>query len=153
VRICQAATAQQITLARGLFEEYAAWIGIHLSFQAFSSELAGLPGLYVRPRGRLLLAMAESDAAGCAALRPLKHDVCEMKRLFVRPDFRGKGIGRMLAEHPVPKPQLPIRALPLCAHPGPPQVALPSSWMRSSTTQPGPPVCKRSAAAPCCQTP
>jgi putative acetyltransferase len=98
MKICQAVTPEYIALSRTLFEEYAAWLGIDLSFQGFAAELAGLPGLYAAPRGRLLLALEMSDAAGCVALRPLKDAVCEMKRLFVRPPFRGQGLGKLLTE-------------------------------------------------------
>jgi GNAT superfamily N-acetyltransferase len=98
VRICQAITPEQIALTRSLFEEYAAWLGIDLSYQGFAAELAGLPGAYAAPRGRLLLAFAGNDVAGCVALRPLGDDVCEMKRLFVRSGFRGQGIGKVLGE-------------------------------------------------------
>jgi len=98
MNIRQAITQEEIAVARALFEEYAAWLGVDLSFQGFATELAGLPGLYAPPRGRLLLAWADDNAAGCVALRPLDDSVCEMKRLFVRPAFRGRGVGRMLAE-------------------------------------------------------
>jgi GNAT superfamily N-acetyltransferase len=98
VRICQAITPEQIALTRTLFEEYAAWLSLDLSFQGFAAELACLPGVYAPPRGRLLLALAGGAAAGCVALRPLDAGVCEMKRLFVRPGFRGQGIGKLLAE-------------------------------------------------------
>ncbi len=98
MKTCQAITPQQIALVRTLFEEYAAWLGIDLSFQGFAAELAGLPGLYAPPRGRLLLALAGSETAGYVALRPLEDTVCEMKRLFVRPAFRGQGLGKLLAE-------------------------------------------------------
>ena len=96
--ICQAVTPQQIAQSRTLFEEYATWLGIDLSFQGLAAELAGLPGVYVPPRGRLLLALADDDTAGCVALRPLDQSICEMKRLFVRSRFRGQGIGKLLAE-------------------------------------------------------
>ena len=97
MRICQATTPEQIVLARALFQEYAGWLDVDLSFQGFAVELAGLPGLYAPPRGRLLLVLAGSGASGCVALRPLGDDVCEMKRLFVRPGSRGQGLGKLLA--------------------------------------------------------
>ena len=96
--ICQAITPEQIALSRALFEEYAGWLGIDLCFQGFATELAGLPGAYAPPRGRLLLALESSEAAGCVALRPLEDGACEMKRLFVRSGFRGQGIGKLLAQ-------------------------------------------------------
>jgi putative acetyltransferase len=98
MRICQAVTPEQIALSRRLFEEYAGSLGVDLCFQGFATELAALPGVYAPPRGRLLLALASREAAGCAALRPLTDGVCEMKRLFVGPAFRGQHLGRLLAE-------------------------------------------------------
>ena len=98
MKLCQAITLEQIELARVLFEEYAGWRAADLSFQGFAAELASLPGDYAPPRGRLLLALRGGEAAGCVALRPLGGGVCEMKRLFVRPGFRGEGIGKLLAE-------------------------------------------------------
>jgi len=83
---------------RRLFREYADSLGVDLAFQDFEREFAGLPGEYVPPRGALLLARWNGEAAGCVALRPLDADTCEMKRLYLRDAFRGRGIGRALAE-------------------------------------------------------
>ena len=98
MRTVQAETPEQIEVARKLFEEYAAWVEISLCFQNFDQELAGLPGDYTPPSGRLLLAYEEDQLAGCIALRELENGACEMKRLYLRPSFRGKGLGRELAE-------------------------------------------------------
>jgi len=83
---------------RQLFLEYAESLGFSLCFQSFDEELAGVPGHYAPPDGRLLLADFETELAGCGALRRLDAQTCEMKRLYLRPKFRGKGLGRMLAE-------------------------------------------------------
>jgi ribosomal protein S18 acetylase RimI-like enzyme len=98
VKIHQAETDADLLAAHGLFAEYADSLGIDLSFQDFDRELDELPGAYAPPRGRLLLAFADEDAAGCVALRDLGECACEMKRLYVRPAFRGQGLGRALAE-------------------------------------------------------
>jgi len=89
--------AADIVLARGLFEEYATWLGVDLCFQGFAGELASLPGDYAPPNGRLILAGSPGDAFGCVALRRLDGDVCEMKRMYVQPRARGGGWGRKLA--------------------------------------------------------
>ncbi|PWU14230.1 MAG: GNAT family N-acetyltransferase [Verrucomicrobia bacterium] len=86
-----------MSLIRDLFREYADSTGLDLCFQGFKQELAELPGRYVPPQGRLLLAMDGSEAAGCVGLRKIGDGTCEMKRLYVRPRFRRSGVGRLLA--------------------------------------------------------
>ena len=100
-QIRAAFTLQDLAEIRLLFEEYAASLKISLCFQGFGVELAGLPGAYGGPRGRLLLARAKAGAAGCVAFRPADEGICEMKRLFVRPADRGAGLGRALAERAI----------------------------------------------------
>ena len=83
---------------RSLFAEYARDINIDLSFQGFEKELAELPGCYELPWGRILLAQVDGQPAGCIALRPIDAEVGEVKRLYVRPEFRGRGLAKRLAE-------------------------------------------------------
>jgi putative acetyltransferase len=97
--IIRASSDVQISQARQLFLEYAAGLGIDLCFQNFEQELAQLPGDYAPPDGRLMLAFHQGELAGCVALRKIGAGVCEMKRLFVRDKFRGKGLGRKLANN------------------------------------------------------
>lgn len=94
----QAETPAQIAQARELFLEYARSLGFSLCFQHFDAELAALPGDYAPPKGRLLLAEFEGQLAGCVALHRLEDGICEMKRLYLRPQFRGRGLGRTLGE-------------------------------------------------------
>jgi ribosomal protein S18 acetylase RimI-like enzyme len=98
VDIRQAKTEEEIAIAREIFREYEAWLGLDLCFQGFEDELKNLPGKYAPPAGRLYLAWVDRSVAGCIALRPLGPKTCEMKRLFVRENFRGMQIGRLLIE-------------------------------------------------------
>jgi GNAT superfamily N-acetyltransferase len=109
IEILNPATHEQLDQVRHLMRAFVAWHrqlhteDIHLidgyfDAQAFEEELASLPGKYVPPGGRLLLALADGEPAGCAALRELDVHICEMKRMFVYPRFHGKGIGRALGE-------------------------------------------------------
>ena len=93
-----AESPDQIAQARELFLEYAQSLGFSLCFQNFDKELADLPGDYAPPDGRLLLAEFEGQVAGCVALHKLGDSICEMKRLYLRPQFRGRGLGRAIAD-------------------------------------------------------
>ena len=94
----QAESPEQIARVRELFLEYADSLGFSLCFQSFDQELAGLPGDYAPPGGRLMIAEYRGQLAGCVALHKLDSAICEMKRLYLRPQLRGRGIGRALAE-------------------------------------------------------
>lgn len=98
MRIVDGHTAEHVAAVRALFEEYADSLDVDLGFQDFDRELAELPGDYLPPGGRLLLALDDGEPAGCVALRPFAPGVCELKRLYVRDAFRGTGLGRQLAE-------------------------------------------------------
>ena len=96
MRIIPAALPEHIATIRSLFLEYEEAIGVDLCFQDFEHEVATLPGDYAPPDGRLYLAMLGDEVAGCVALRKFADSVCEMKRLYVRPEFRGTGTGKAL---------------------------------------------------------
>jgi len=103
MRIVDGDSAERIELVRELFVEYSESLGVDLCFQNFAEELAGLPGEYARPKGRLLLAFDEPELAGCGALRAIDDAVCEMKRVYVREAFRGKGVGRTARADSLPQ--------------------------------------------------
>jgi GNAT superfamily N-acetyltransferase len=99
--IAQATDDEGIARAQRLFLEYNATIAVDLEFQGFDHELATLPGRYAPPAGRLLLALRGHEPVGCVALRPLEAGVGELKRLYVRPAFQGRGIARLLVERTI----------------------------------------------------
>jgi putative acetyltransferase len=96
--IVHAESEADIEQARGLLREYGAIPDYGTCFQGFEEEIQSLPGMYAGPAGRLLLAYVEGEAAGCIGLRPMEPGCCEIRRLYVRPKFRGQRLGRALAE-------------------------------------------------------
>jgi ribosomal protein S18 acetylase RimI-like enzyme len=97
IRIISAQSPDHYQKTRELFLQYADSLDFDLEFQGFNQELEGLPGDYAPPHGCLLLAELRGQFVGCVGLRPLESKICEMKRLFVKPEYRGQGIGRLLA--------------------------------------------------------
>ena len=98
LRIFPVETDEDIEAVKQLFVEYADSLGFNLGFQNFQEELANLPGDYTKPTGCLLVAKYKNQTVGCIGLRKLSDEICEMKRLYVRPEFRGFKIGRKLVE-------------------------------------------------------
>lgn len=98
IRYIQAQSNEDIERVRKLFLEYAKSLNFELCFQGFEKELSELPGVYSPPGGRLYLAIDGSNPVGCVGLRKLEDGICEMKRLFVKPERRREGTGRELAE-------------------------------------------------------
>ena len=99
--IRQARTAEDIAIASEMFREYQVWLGVDLCFQDFDSELANLPGAYAPPKGEIFIAAAGDDVAGVVAVRPVsdgRDERSEVKRLYVRENWRGQGLGRALAD-------------------------------------------------------
>lgn len=99
VRLTHVKSGQRLEITRTLFLEYARSLDFNLCFQNFDRELEELPGLYDSPHGRLILCEVDGKPAGCIALKPLESGVCEMKRLFVRPEFRGQQLGLKLTKY------------------------------------------------------
>jgi ribosomal protein S18 acetylase RimI-like enzyme len=98
IEIVEAVTSADYAVGRGMFEEYARAINVDLCFQDFAAELDRLSVMYAPPAGALLLAKAGPEVAGCVGLRKLRDDISEMKRLYVRPEFRRHHLGRQMAE-------------------------------------------------------
>ncbi len=98
IRILPVESPAQLAIIRELFLEYAAWLGPQVRQRHLDHEIDILPGEYAPPRGCLLLAEIDDQHAGCVALRPFEDKICEMKRFYVRPQYRGKGAGRALAD-------------------------------------------------------
>ena len=101
VQIREAKTSRLVSSARDLIKEYSVSLGIDLSFQDFDKEMAEFPAHYTRPDGRVFVAVEQGEAVGVVGVRMFSRRVCELKRMYVRPEFRGKGVGRMLAERAI----------------------------------------------------
>jgi ribosomal protein S18 acetylase RimI-like enzyme len=106
IRLDHIESGPELDEIRRLFLEYARSLDFNLCFQNFDAELEQLPGFYGLPRGRLILCHVDEKPAGCIALKPLEPGICEMKRLFVRPEFRGRHLGLTLSKHIISEARL-----------------------------------------------
>lgn len=98
IKILKIATKEDLEEIKNLFREYAKFLEISLDFQDFESELAKLPAKYAEPEGAIFLAKIDSQPAACVALWKLEEGICEMKRLYVKPEFQGLGLGKKMAQ-------------------------------------------------------
>ena len=101
IQIVEVQTASELEQVKDLFRAYFQFLahdhGLDISYQGIEEELADLPGKFAPPDGRLIMAVIPEQAIGCAALRRIDPKVCELKRMFVLPQFRGQGAGKALA--------------------------------------------------------
>ncbi|EDV23093.1 Acetyltransferase [Trichoplax sp. H2] len=105
MEIVNAVIPDDLEEIRSLFREYENFLEVDICFQGFEEELQTLPGKYAQPKGRLLLARKNDIIAGCVGLRELQPGICEMKRLYVRPKFQGKNLGRKLVKRIIQEAQ------------------------------------------------
>ena len=124
--IIETTTSEHIEQVRNLFAEYRAQLPVEYCFRTFDAEIAGLPGAYSPSKGKLLLATVVGQPVGCVGLRPFPLDAtCEMKRLYVRPGFRGGKVGRKLVERLLDAARLlGYRSMRLDSHPPTMQAAI-----------------------------
>ena len=124
--IIEVTTAEQLEQVRNLFGEYRAQLPVEYCFRSLDVEIAGLPGVYAPPKGKLLLATVVGQPAGCVGLRPFPREgACEMKRLYVRPGFRGGKLGKQLVDRVLLEARsLGYSCLRLDTHPPSMQAAL-----------------------------
>lgn len=97
-QIIEVSSKEEIKAVKALFLEYQKWLNVSLCFQGFNEELAGLPGKYAPPEGRLYLVKAGNEYIGCIGLRKISNGICEMKRLYIKPEHQGRGLGKKLVQ-------------------------------------------------------